>query len=322
MNITTADARKKKIRIGTRGSALALCQAKIAINELARRGGDEYEFEIVKYTTTGDKILDRKLYDIGGKALFLKEIEQALFDGEIDIAVHSLKDVPGLETPGTKIAGLLQRYEGCDVLVSKCASSIEELPTGAVVGTSSMRRLVMLRSLRPDIVIKDLRGNVPTRINKLLSGEYDAIILAACGLIRLDLMDHNICHSLDHKTFIPAVGQGMIALQVKAENEMMADLCQRSSCKTAAILASIERAFLAQLNATCKTPAAAHAYFASDAQEQIEAYFMLAGQDLVPHTIHVSLQLKESYPEGKEYIAGIEAAKLLQDKVRKTTELL
>ena len=313
---------KKVIRIGTRKPPLAMKQAQEAVESLSAIFGNEYDFQIIGFTTTGDRIQDRTLYDIGGKALFLKEVERALYDNEIDIAVHSLKDVPGIESAGLNIAALMKRIDPRDVLISKDATTIAELPCNAVIGTSSMRRMVFLKSLRPDLEIKNLRGNIITRLQKWRDGEYDAIILAAAGLSRMDMLDQSYCHYLDSAEFIPAVGQGGLALQVREGDEQMQQLCRKLACPDAELLSGIERSFLAQLEATCKTPTSAYAYFTDQVKQHITVHFMLAGVDLVPHIVTKQVVVGKDYSVGEEYQCGIDAAKELTEIVQQHTELL
>ncbi|MCS7308373.1 MAG: hydroxymethylbilane synthase, partial [Aquificaceae bacterium] len=197
------------LRIGTRRSKLALWQANFVKEKLESRG---HRVELVLITTTGDKILDAPLAKIGGKGLFVKEIEDALLKGTIDLAVHSLKDVPTQLPEGLTLGAITEREEPFDVLISKDGKTIEELPEGAIVGTSSLRRQVQIKRKRPGLRVEMLRGNVDTRLRKLQEGMYDAIVLAYAGVKRLGLEDrvHQVLYQ-----FIPAVGQGSLAIEIR-----------------------------------------------------------------------------------------------------------
>lgn len=312
---------KKIIRIGTRKPPLAMRQAEEVVEQLIAKCGDEYDFQIVGFTTTGDRIQDRTLYDIGGKALFLKEVELALYNNEIDIAVHSLKDVPGVESEDLNIAALTASHDVHDVLIANNANSIAELPSGSVVGTSSMRRIVFLKSFRTDLVIKNIRGNIITRVDKWKRGEYDAIILAAAGLNRLNMFD-DTCSTLNAKEFTPAVGQGVLALQVRGNDNLAAQICRTIACKNTESLMAIERSFLARLDATCKTPTAAHAYFTNEEKTAITIDFMLAGQDMIPRTITKHISIDGNIERQKLAQVGIDAAEELLHIVKSHTEPL
>jgi hydroxymethylbilane synthase len=202
----------RPIRIGTRGSRLALIQANEARDRLiAAHGLAPDEVEIVTITTTGDRIRDRPLADIGGKALFAKEIEEALRDGDIDLAVHSMKDMPGDATPGLMIPAFLPREDPRDAFMSRVAADVMALPQGARLGSSSVRRIAQLKHIRPDLVAAPFRGNVETRLAKLDRGEVDATVLACAGLRRLGL-DHEITVAMAPEVMLPAVAQGAIGL--------------------------------------------------------------------------------------------------------------
>lgn len=249
-----------RLRIGTRGSPLALTQTKMVIAELARAHGwsaDEAEArtEIVPIKTTGDKVQDRPLADIGGKGLFAKELEEALFAGRIDAAVHSLKDLPGAITPGLLLACHLPREDPRDVLVAKAARSLNDLASGAVVGTSSVRRKAMLLHARPDLKIVGFRGNVDTRLRKLEQGEADATILALAGLKRLQAEAH-ASHIFSTSEMLPAVAQGAIGVEIVETNTKVRDLLARANDSATDIAVTLERAFLAILDGSCRTPIA------------------------------------------------------------------
>jgi hydroxymethylbilane synthase len=247
---------QKIIKIATRRSELALKQAQIAISTLQPIFGDGFRFEILKIVTTGDKIQDRSLQDIGGKALFTKEIEDALLDGSADIAVHSMKDVTAVFPAALTFPAFFPRANPQDAIVSN-VSNIMHLPHGAIIGTSSSRRSLFLKALREDFNIIPLRGNVPTRITALREGHVDAIVLAAAGLERLGI-DKALYHSLPVDSFIPAACQGVIGLQTRV-NWQYNYLVEQSSHLETTITTECERAFLQCFNADCKTPIAAYA---------------------------------------------------------------
>ena len=249
-----------RLRIGTRGSLLALAQTHMVIAALARAHGwsaDEAQArtEVVPIKTTGDRVQDRPLADIGGKGLFAKELEEALIAGTIDAAVHSLKDLPGLLPYGMILACHLPREDPRDVLVAKSAKSLNDLPPGAVVGTSSVRRKAMLLHARPDLKIVGFRGNVDTRLKKLASGEADATILALAGLKRLGVESH-ASHIFTTREMLPAVAQGAIGVEILESNTKMRDLFAPANDRETDIAVTLERAFLAVLDGSCRTPIA------------------------------------------------------------------
>ena len=247
-----------KLTIATRGSQLALWQANHVKARLeAVSPGITVELEVIK--TSGDKILDVPLAKVGGKGLFVKEIEQALVDNTSDLAVHSMKDVPAELAPGLVIAAVSTREVPWDALCARTPVTLETLPRGAKVGTSSMRRQSQLLAQRPDLQIALLRGNVPTRIRKLDDGEFDAIVLAAAGLHRLDMAER-ITQLLPLDISIPAVAQGVLAIEIRDGDTRVRDLVRAAihdEPTYAKMLA--ERAFLARMGGSCQTPLAAHA---------------------------------------------------------------
>ncbi|HEU0032832.1 MAG TPA: hydroxymethylbilane synthase [Kofleriaceae bacterium] len=248
----------KRIVIATRGSALALWQAEhTKARLLAVEPGLTVELEII--TTSGDKILDVPLAKVGGKGLFVKEIEQALVDGKADLAVHSMKDVPAELAPGLELVAVSSREVPWDALCARAPVTLDTLPNGARIGTSSMRRQCQLLARRPDLEIKMLRGNVPTRIRKLDDGEFDAIVLAAAGLTRLGLA-HRITQQLPLELSIPAVAQGVLGFESRAGDRDVIELVRRAIHDPAeAERIAAERAFLLRMGGSCQTPLAAHA---------------------------------------------------------------
>jgi hydroxymethylbilane synthase len=240
------------IRIGTRGSALALAQARAVAAGL---GADA---EIVTIRTEGDRLAEARLAAVGGKGLFVREIEEALLRREVDIAVHSLKDLPAEPPAGLVLAAFPPREDPRDVLAARVPATLEDLKPGAVVGTSSPRRRALLLSLRPDLSIEPIRGNVDTRLRKLAGGGFDAIVLAAAGLRRLGLTPEH-CRPLDPDTFVPAVGQGIVAIEARADDAGTLRRLQALDDAPTRPCALAERAYLARLGASCNTPMAAHA---------------------------------------------------------------
>jgi len=246
-------------RIGTRGSPLALAQAHLVRRLLAAAHGvaeDAIEVRILR--TTGDAIQDRPLADVGGKGLFTKEIEQALLDGGIDLAVHSAKDMVTVLPAGLVLAACLEREDPRDVFVSPKADALADLPHGASVGTASLRRAAQVKLLRPDVSIVPLRGNVGTRLAKIADGVADATILALAGLKRLGMADKATA-ILDPQQFLPAVGQGAIAIETRENDAATRALVARINHGDTLTAVLAERAFLAVLDGSCKTPIAGHA---------------------------------------------------------------
>ncbi|MEM9953079.1 MAG: hydroxymethylbilane synthase [Chloroflexota bacterium] len=246
------------IRIGTRKSRLALWQSH-HVADLLRQHYPDTTVELVEFTTKGDKILDKSLPSIGGKGLFTEELEQALLNGEIDCAVHSLKDLPTQEPFGLTVAAVPERAPVEDVLISKHKQGLSSLPDGAKIGTSSLRRAAQIRHVRPDMTIIDIRGNVPTRINKALDpdGDYDAIVLARAGVGRLDMMD-TVTQIFSPEMMLPAPGQGAIAIQSREDN---ADIFEPLTHLPTLLATTAERAFLNRLQGGCSVPVAAYATY-------------------------------------------------------------
>jgi hydroxymethylbilane synthase len=246
------------LRLGTRKSKLALWQANFVKEKLEALG---CKVELVPITTTGDKILDAPLAKIGGKGLFVKEIENALLAGEIDLAVHSLKDVPMIIPEGLTLSAITEREEPYDVLISRNGNKLEELPSGAVVGTSSLRRQVQIKRRRKDLKVEILRGNVDTRLRKLKEGLYDAIVLAYAGVKRMGLSGE-ISQVLED--FIPAVGQGSLAIETRAEDERVINFVKGLNHQESWLKAVCERAFLRELQGGCQVPIGAYAWIEGD----------------------------------------------------------
>jgi hydroxymethylbilane synthase len=265
---------KRRIRIGTRESSLALVQSQLVAGEILKKYPD-WEMELVKFKTQGDRLLDGRLDDKGGKGLFVRELENALLDGKIDLAVHSMKDMPAELPEGLAIAAISRREDPRDVLLSRDGRKLEELDTHAVIGTSSLRREALVRQMKPGAETRLLRGNVPTRIAKLESGEYDAIILAMAGLKRLGLEDKcTQCFAVER--FVPAAGQGALAIEARAEDDAGYLLRSVHDPETALAVAA-EREYMKSLNGGCNTPLGAYAAIAGG---KMTLYGFLAAEDL------------------------------------------
>jgi hydroxymethylbilane synthase len=243
------------IRIGTRGSALALVQAETVAAGLREAGA---EVELVPMRTEGDRRLGARLAEVGGKGLFVREIEEALLGARVDVAVHSLKDLPADVPDGLVLAAFPRREDPADVLVTRQGGGLPDLPPGASIGTSSLRRRAMLLAARSDLTVTPLRGNVDTRLAKLAAGECDGIVLAAAGLRRLALAPPHVS-VLDVDTFVPAVGQGILAVEIRDGDLATGGLVARLDDADTRACAHAERAYLRRLGASCNTPMAAHA---------------------------------------------------------------
>jgi hydroxymethylbilane synthase len=249
----------QRLKIGTRGSRLALAQAhETRARLMAAHGYAEDDIEIVTILTTGDRVRDRPLAEIGGKGLFTKEIEEALLAGTIDLAVHSMKDMPAVLPEGLEISTLLPREDVRDAFISPAAASIAELAKGAVVGSSSVRRTAQLKRIRPDIEAVQFRGNVETRLRKLAEGVAQATFLACAGLNRLGLAD-KITAAVPVSEMLPAVAQGAIGIEISQRNDKIRKILEPLNHQATAIAIACERAFLAALDGSCRTPLAGHA---------------------------------------------------------------
>lgn len=272
---------KSTLRIATRKSPLALWQAEhVKARLLAAHPG--LEVELVTFSTQGDKILDTPLAKIGGKGLFVKELEIAMLEGKADIAAHSIKDVPMDFPEGLYLSTILEREEPCDAFVSNKFDSLDELPEGSIVGTSSLRRRCQLLSKRPDLQIKDLRGNVNTRLSKLDNGEYDAIILACAGLIRLEMSDR-IKQRITSDWILPAVGQGAVGLEARKGDDDTLALINMLNHEDTSSRIRAERALNHQLQGGCQVPIACYAQLDGD-------------------TLHIRALVGE--PDGSQIVSG------------------
>jgi hydroxymethylbilane synthase len=255
-----------RIRIGTRGSALALWQARHVKERLEALGHQATLHEI---TTTGDRLQDQRLEAVGGKGAFLKEIEEALVAGEVDLAVHSLKDVPTALPPGLMLPAILERADPRDALVS-AGQRLDELRAGARIGTTSLRRRALVGALRPELQLEDLRGNVDTRLRRLREGRFDGVLLAMAGLVRLGRADE-ATEILDPRRFVPAPGQGAIALECREGDAAVLAAVAPLDHEPTARAVSAERALLERLGGGCNVPLGAHA-FAAGAELELVAF--------------------------------------------------
>ena len=290
--------------IASRESQLAMWQAE-HIQQRLQTLYPELSVSILGMTTKGDQILDKTLSKIGGKGLFVKELEQALIEGKADLAVHSLKDVPMQLPEGFALAAITERENPFDALVSNQYTSLAELPKGAIVGTSSLRRQAQVKALHPELIVNPLRGNVQTRLRKLDEGEYDAIILAASGLIRLELQDR-IRAILPANESLPAAGQGALAIEISAHRTDLLPLLAVLNHPHTHACVTAERAVSRELGGSCQVPLAA---FASIAQNSLSLKALVASTD----GQHIVYAEGESSIEQAEQL-GLSIAKQLIEK--------
>ncbi|CAM3501304.1 hydroxymethylbilane synthase [Marinicrinis lubricantis] len=251
----------RTIIVGTRQSALALTQTQHVIDELkelCKQHGLSYQFETKKIVTKGDQILNVTLSKVGGKGLFVKEIEQAMMNGEIDIAVHSMKDVPAVLPEGLMIGAVPKREDPRDCLITKSGKGLDDLPEGAKVGTSSLRRMAQLKAYRADLNVEWIRGNIDSRIKKLENEDFDAIVLAAAGLKRMGWEDR-IHHYLPVDISLPAVGQGALGIECRADDMQVRELLALYNDHQTVLAVAAERSFLSALNGGCQVPIGAYA---------------------------------------------------------------
>jgi len=277
--MSTTGKGNRVIVVGTRQSALALTQTGQVIDQLksiCEKHGFDYSFEIKKIVTKGDQILNVTLSKVGGKGLFVKEIEQALMDGEIDLAVHSMKDMPYQLPEGLMNGAIPKRVDPRDCLVMRSGSSLSDLPEGARVGTSSLRRSCQLQAARPDLKLESIRGNIDSRIRKLETEGLDAVVLAAAGLKRMGWEDR-ISAFLPPDLCIPAVGQGALGIECRESDEGVKELLSLLNDPQTELTVRAERSFLGTLNGGCQVPIGAHAVLVDGGAEQSEALLELTG---------------------------------------------
>lgn len=255
----------KTLKIGTRGSALALMQARETRDRLVKAHGlREEDIEIIAISTSGDRIQDKSLAEVGGKGLFTLEIEEQLTDGRIDLAVHSTKDMPTFLPEGLHLSVFLEREDPRDAFIGREVKTLTDLPLGAVVGSASLRRQALIKRIRPDLQVVNFRGNVQTRLRKLAEGEVDATFLAFAGLKRLDL-GHVVTELMDAKAFPPAPGQGAITVESRIGDDRIDDLLAAINHLPTSTALACERAFLATLDGSCRTPLAGLATISGEA---------------------------------------------------------
>ncbi|MBW1720174.1 MAG: hydroxymethylbilane synthase [Deltaproteobacteria bacterium] len=290
----------KKLRLGTRKSALALAQS-CWVKEKIETHWPEVNVDIVKFTTKGDKILDVPLAQVGGKGLFVKEIEDALLKKEADIAVHSLKDVPAELPEGLEVSIFPDREDPKDALISRDGLRLEELPEGARIGTSSLRRIAQLKNARPDFEVVSLRGNIDTRLRKLDEGQYDAILLAAAGLRRLGL-EQRIIQLLEPEVMLPAVGQGALGIEFRSMDTEVKRILDSIHHEETSICVRAERAFLLKLEGGCQVPIGAFAQL----KEEILELEGMVGDEAGTNIIRMKKQGTADQPETLGTILGEE----------------
>ncbi|WP_432665690.1 hydroxymethylbilane synthase [Wukongibacter baidiensis] len=292
---------RKEIIIGSRGSKLALVQSNLVIDELKKHYPD-IEFKIKEIKTKGDKILDKTFDKIGGKGLFVKEIETALLKGEIDIAVHSMKDVPSEFPKGLEISAITKREDMRDILITKENTDFYSLKKGARIGTSSLRRGAQLKNLRNDIEIVPVRGNVQTRIRKIEELDLDGVILAAAGLSRLGLEDQ-ISYYFNIMDVIPAVGQGALGIETREDDDFVKEMTSKINDETTSLAIKAERMFMKILNGGCHVPIGAFAFIEEEKLKMVGTVASIDGEK----------QIKVS---GEEKISGYEElGKMIAEEV-------
>lgn len=294
----------RKIIVGSRRSKLALTQTKWVIEQL-KKIDPSYEFEIKEIVTKGDRILDVTLSKVGGKGLFVKEIEQAMLDEEIDMAIHSMKDMPAILPKGLVIGCIPEREDYRDVLISKDHTPLKDLKPGSIIGTSSLRRSSQLLAYRPDLEIKWIRGNIDTRLKKLETEDYDAILLAAAGLARMGWTKDVVTDYLEPEICVPAVGQGALAIECRGNDHELLSLLDKLNCPKTNAAVTAERTFLRKMDGGCQVPIGAYANVTEN--NTIELTVFVASPD--GKTI-----FKEKI-EGKDpVVLGNDAAKLLTEQ--------
>ncbi|MFP5106518.1 hydroxymethylbilane synthase [Neobacillus sp. C211] len=294
----------RKIIVGSRRSKLALTQTNWVMDQL-KKLDPRFDFEVKEIVTKGDQILDVTLSKVGGKGLFVKEIEQAMLDKEIDMAVHSMKDMPAVLPEGLTIGCIPFREDHRDALISRGHVKLKDLKPGAIIGTSSLRRSAQLLAVRPDLEIKWIRGNVDTRLAKLETEEYDAIILAAAGLYRLGWASDVVTEFLDADLCIPAVGQGALSIECREDDKELLELFEKFTCQKTERAVRAERAFLQKMEGGCQVPIAGFAYVAEN--DEIVLNVLVASPE--GHEI-----IKEEVRGQNPKELGVQAADLLIQK--------
>jgi hydroxymethylbilane synthase len=301
-----------KIRIGTRTSKLALAQV-AEVHLLLADHFENLKIEITPITTSGDKIQDRNLAEIGGKGLFVKELEEALLQNKIDVAIHSAKDVPPFLHESTEIIAFTPRLDSRDCFISHKFKSLKDLPKGSVIGTSSARRKAILLKMRPDLEVVNFRGNVDTRLKKIENGEVDAAILALCGLERMG-KEHFAKQIIEKDAMLPAGGQGALAIQIRKSDKETAEILAKINDSKSQIEIKTERAFLRELEASCATPVAVHACELNGKLYLTTIIFDYDGSEVFETTSEGNFDLESGLKLGLEAArkTKAEAAKLLK----------
>ena len=294
----------RKIIVGSRRSKLAITQTNWVINQL-KALGVPYEFEVKEIVTKGDKIQDVTLSKVGGKGLFVKEIEQEMLDKEIDMAVHSMKDMPAVLPEGLTIGCIPPREDHRDAFISKNHIKLADLKPGAIIGTSSLRRSAQILAQRPDLEIKWIRGNIDTRLEKLKTEEYDAIILAAAGLARMGWKQDVVTEFLDETLCVPAVGQGALSIECRIDDEDLLAQLEKLTCEKTKIAVEAERSFLNQMEGGCQIPIAGLAK--ADEEGKVALTALVASPD-------GKVIYKEEVSGTNPIQVGQEAAKLISEK--------
>ncbi len=297
----------EQLVIATRASDLALWQA-YHIKARIEASFPEVEVVLNKITSKGDKILDKPLALVGGKGHFTKELEDEMLEGNADLAVHSLKDVPTYIPEGLELCAITERQDQSDVFLSHTYKSLDDLPEGAVVGTTSLRRRMQLLEKRPDLKVKDLRGNVNTRLRKLKEGQYDAIILAYIGLYRLDLLkDIPYVEKLDF--FIPPMGQAALGIEIVADNEHVRKIAMSLNDEDTFICTKVERDFISVIGAGCSAPVAVNAVIKEDGEQKFIVARAMIGY---PDGTHILHERMESPLDEADIMGGMLAQKMIE----------
>ena len=279
---------KKKLIVATRPSLLAYTQTMQTV-ELLQKANPDIEFEVKKFSTQGDRVLNRSLTEFGTTGVFVKELEHALLEGEADIAIHSLKDVPSFHPAGLKLVAYPEREDSRDVFLTRDGVSIDDMPQGFVLGTGSPRRRVQLADVRPDAKFKEIRGNINSRIQKLHDGEYDAIILAAAGMNRMGIeFDEEMLIDVD--LCIPAIGQGAITIETRDNDLECIAAVEKVNHKPTELAVLAERAFMAEIEGGCKFPLAAHAVVDAKFMNMIAVVGDLKSGDFIVESIEVPIE--------------------------------
>lgn len=294
----------RKIIVGSRRSKLAITQTNWVIDQL-KKLGVPYEFEVKEIVTKGDQIQNVTLSKVGGKGLFVKEIEQAMLDKDIDMAVHSMKDMPAVLPEGLTIGCIPPREDPRDALISKGNLKFSELKPGAIVGTSSLRRSAQLLAVRPDLEIKWIRGNIDTRMDKLKNEEYDAIILAAAGLSRMGWDSSIVAEFLEPELCLPAVGQGALSIECRADDQDLLNELKKLTCENTKVTVEAERAYLDKMEGGCQVPIAGFAKKSGDGTLSLTA--LVASPD--------GKVIYKEVVEGTDPLAiGVQAAEIMSEQ--------